>query len=463
MKFLSLTKLFDREKALQTTKRITRAVVLLGLALLVTSFALLPGVRNDPKFSIFDEATHLDNAWRYAHFDVPQIGEKISPEILSEWTCRGFYDPQISFPDCTDADAVGELSFPFSTSNYNTKHPPLYYASVGFTARIAVALTPIDSFVTAARLSNSIWVLVAFAASWQAGKMLSLRRWQRTALSTTSLTIPVVFGGWFYVNNDVGSYASAWVIAALGIHAWTKGVSAAQRSLILASVMACLTKGFTIGAVIALVIFLLFKRETHSPLSIRKNQSMRAIVFVALSAAATVLGWIIINRTWKSDIPYVSPIVRAPLEGIPWGKISEQIVRFEFPIGVLPAYITSSIEAVNKFTYLWLIAVAWILASMPAVAIFRRQEESSRQMLGLGVASLLGYPAIAAMIVAFNLLDGAPGYVTVIDRYHISAIPFSFLLLAAVSTTSRKAANLVYVVLGVGSAVIFATYLTVVT
>lgn len=423
---------------------------------LVCALAMIPGSRRNPQLSIYDEATHLDNAWRLAHFDIPQVGEKISPTILSEWTCRGFYDPEVKFPECTPPETVEDKSFPFSLSNYNTKHPPLYYAITGVIARVAVAVTPIDSFVTASRIANSFWVALTLIAAWNIGRLLDMRRWQQITLSMAAIALPVPFSGWLYVSNDVGSYATSWIIAAVTLQAAQRGISSSIKPLVIAAVAACLTKGFTFGAVMSSAIVLLTTAVSKDRIERQELHSqLKTVALMVGSGIASVIGWLAFNRIWTSEIPFKSPIVRKPLEGIPWGKISSQIIRFEFPIGELPNYLSTGFAAVDHSLSLWLLGLGWLLTAAPLVAMLSTSDSLSR---GFGASAFLGFPLVALMITSFNLLDGTPSYIRVIDRYHIAVMPFSLVALALVSRHHRRFGNSTLTLVGAGTLTVLACY-----
>lgn len=437
-----------------------RRGVALALAILMIALAWIsPGALANDKFSIFDEATHLDNAWRYSRIDIPRVGHQISPEILSEWSCRGFYDSSVPFPECAGPDEIVDASFPFSISNYNTKHPPLYYAINGVVARVVVAVTPVDSFVTAARLANALWLALTIVMALWIGTLLQLRRWHSVVLAGVAVSVPSALTGWFYVNNDVGSYASAWAVAAALLYAHQVGLDRGYRPLVVTSVLACLTKGFTIGAVLVVsVILLLGVRDT----GIRSSAGrvlFRRVVGLNAAAAASVVGWIAFNRTVKTDIPYVSPIVRPPLERIPWAKISDQIIRVEFPGGSLFGWMRYENGFFDQAVQLWLRGSVWFLAAAPlALALGLQHTSAARFSRNIGFGALLGPPMVATMIILFNLLDGSPGYIRVIDRYHLAVVPFYVLALGVALRGRRYVEPLLFGTFAAGSALVMGAY-----
>lgn len=440
-----------------------RDLIRRGCAVLLVCGAAIaviaPGALADDEFSIYDEATHLDNAWRYSRFDIPRVGHRISPEILSEWSCRGFYDSSVPFPKCAGPDDVVDASFPFSLSNYNTKHPPLYYAVNGVVGRVMVAVTPVDSFVTAARLANMVWLAITMAMVLWIAQMFRMRRWHAVALASVAVSVPSVLTGWFYVNNDVGSYASAWAVVAALVYAHVNRWQSGFRMLVIVGVLACLTKGFTIGAVLAASVAMLMGVAGCGIRSSVGRAMIRRVVVLNAAAGASVVGWIAFNRVVKTDIPYVSPIVRPPLERIPWGKISDQIVRFEFPGGSLFGWMRYEVPALDQSVGLWLLGMEWLLAAAPVALILGLRNTGDAQFArGIGLAAFAGPPLLAAMIITFNLVDGSPGYIRVIDRYHLAVVPFYVVALAIALRGRRIIEPVMFAAAGGGSALVLGAY-----
>lgn len=443
-------------------RRVRRALFWLvcgAIAVLIVA----PGALDEKneKLSNFDEATHLDNAWRWAHFDIPQKGEPISDEILSEWTCRGFYDTSVEFPDCTAVEELDDVQFPISVSNYNTKHPPIYYVVNGFSARALVTLTPVDSFVSAARLANAVWVLLVFVAVSLVSRQLGLTRSATVAIAALAALVPVALWRWTYVNNDVASYTTAWFITAAALRVRRVGLAAGLPALTIASVIGTFTKGFTIGAVIGATILILPDAFVSGrTVGDRLRSALRALTPGILGTLA-VIGWLVFQRIHRSDIPYVPPFIREPPVGIPWARISEQVVRLDAPVGTLPTWLGQQSSFFGVVHQRWLELTTWLLSLSAAfLAIGGSERSALRSHRSLGVAALLSPPALAALIITFNLADGSPVFIRIISRYHMSVLPLFIVALAAFIATRPKLSKPVTLFLLLGLGIESLIYLT---
>ncbi len=408
------------------------------LASLVATVLLTPAALKDERLSMYDEATHLDNAWRWSHFDIPQKGEQISREILSEWTCRGFYDSKVNFPECTPVEGLDDVGFPLSLSNYNTKHPPIYYVVNGFVARGLVALTPIDSFVSAARIANGLWAGLVFVVAVGLFGRLGLGRRPSVVLAVLAVLIPVAFLRWTYVNNDVASYASAWIIAAVALRFKEFGFERGVRLLALASLFGTLTKGFTIGAVVAATIIMLPVAWSLGDRFTDRRRNLATAMVPGFIGGLGVIGWLVIQRLYRSDIPYKVPFVREPPDGWPWAKISAEVIRVTAPVGELPTWMYSVNPFLNTSFDRWLEVLAWLMSAAAAALVMGvAAQRESYPFRSLGVGTLAGPPVLAAIVVSYNMLDGSPVFIRIQDRYHVSVLPFFLIALGAVMA-SRK-------------------------
>jgi hypothetical protein len=416
---------------------ILRILFIAALSILLVAPAATS--EENTRLSIFDESTHLDNAWRWAHFDIPQKGEQISPEILSEWTCRGFYDSNVPFPPCTAVEEIPNANFPFSLSNYNTKHPPIYYIINGFVGRALVELSPIDSFVSAVRIANSMWVFAVVLIARRVFSTLGVRGLPNAILAAFSVLVPVAFNTWTYANNDVASYTSSWLIVWAGIRATRVGLRNGLALLVVASIVGTLTKGFTIGAVIATTILLgPTVRESFRRGVGRARTALYALI-PGLAGSTMVVAWLVFQRLHRSDNPFVKPIIREQQDGIPWAGISEEVIRVTAPTGQLPKWILAESPFLTTTFLRWLEIATWGLsvAANPTTRHAAATRSSRWNERSIGVATILSAPILAGVIVSYNMLVGSPVFIRVIDRYYVSVLPL-FVISLAVAMANRR-------------------------
>ena len=62
------------------------------------------------------------------------------------------------------------------------------------------------------------------------------------------------------------------------------------------------------------------------------------------------------------------------------------------------------------------------------------------------------------MIITFNLVDGSPGYIRVIDRYHLAVVPFYVVALAVALRGRRIIEPVMFALVGGGSALVLGAY-----
>jgi hypothetical protein len=181
-----------------------------------------------------------------------------------------------------------------------------------------------------------------------------------------------------------------------------------------------------------------------------------------LAASGTaVIGWLTFNRAYKSDIEYVPVIIRPPLEGVPWRAISDQVVRFTFPGGSFPGWLSTDSILIDHGLNLWVLGLTALCSAVPvALMIGLDMRGGQSQARWLGFLGLASSPLLATMIIAFNLLDGSPGFVRIIDRYHLSVIPIWLVCLGTVLTIRRLTVTAISTLVFVGLVVQFAVYLT---
>lgn len=187
-----------------------RSRAVLGLVyLLIAAAVTIPIIFGGGKaMSRIDEPTHADYAYRVSHFEIPAAGSPIAQEIRNEWACMG--QERYNLPPC--GVTARPWQFPYDGENYNFPHPPLYYAMVGFPARLVDQLTPLN-FVQSARLSGMFWL---------AGGMLmlyvALRRWRvDPATSMVAPLIMMVFPRVLHASTTVNPDAVAPLAGALAL------------------------------------------------------------------------------------------------------------------------------------------------------------------------------------------------------------------------------------------------------
>jgi len=209
-----------------------------------------------PTLSPVDELQHIDYAMRASHLDFPRVGERVEQEAMAEAACRSVDAPgYVSQPCGLDIYNPGD----FQEAGYNTSASqlPLYFLASGTLARVIRFTTPIDSMVSALRITGGVWLGLAFGVLWYVMAMLHLRRKVRAiAILLISSTPLIVF-----FSSTTTPDASLYLVGSLLLLAFLKYEAGRLRWWWLALV---LPLAFTIDRAVFLpilvgVIFILMR------------------------------------------------------------------------------------------------------------------------------------------------------------------------------------------------------------
>jgi hypothetical protein len=150
-------------------------VGLVMLAVVVGGISLARGW----EFSPYDEAAHVDYAWKVSHGELPYAGSTIEPEVLAEWSCHG--QSNVPLPAC--GTGAPPSDYPARGENY-LQHPPVYYAITGVIAR-ALPLEYIGAdFTTSARLTSIAWLALGMVLFYRALRVWNVP-WRVAVLAAT--------------------------------------------------------------------------------------------------------------------------------------------------------------------------------------------------------------------------------------------------------------------------------------
>jgi hypothetical protein len=280
--------------------------VVAGLVVLfaaVSAMVVLPRALGTPEISVFDEASHADWVWHLAHGQLVTRGDTMTPEVLAEWSCRGWAWPGLDVPSC-DTVPNDPASYSSKGINYNHFHAPAYYALTAVGAVVVGWFAPGTDIVTAGRAVGVVWMVASMAGVFAVARVLGARRWVSAAAGVVAATLPLVVHLHAIVTNDAAVVA----VGALVVGVAVRCVHTPVRWWWLAAVgvVAGLTKVVMLPAVVAAVVVLVAMAWLGPAGQLRR---------LVVAAAALVAGFVAATSAWLGlqvirapDTAYVDPV-----------------------------------------------------------------------------------------------------------------------------------------------------------
>lgn len=386
-------------------------------------------------FSLYDELTHADYAWRVAHGELPAAGDHIAPRVRAEAACRGFaMQPGEHFAkigDCGDPAPDYRVA---NGENFNFAHPPLYYAVTGVVARVADEVTPGTRFMTFARLAGIVWLAAAVVVLYLAARRFGVGAWTAAVTALTMASLPVVFYADATVTNDapavLGGALAAYVLAGVLVEG--------RRGLVLPGLLAMAVTAtkvmsalpFLLVAFACLVVALRVARTD------RRDAVRLAGVAAAILAGVGVVyvGWDVV-QAGRGVAGWVNPVLGANTQrvvGLPLEEVAGPSFRFPVPFG---ADVTLMPPALSNLGGALMVRLWGLLALVAIGAVLSTRERWSPAFVMAGV-TVLGGLAWPWVVEAQMILSGwyfpAPT-----PRYGLALTPF-FLLTIALAVDGKR-------------------------
>lgn len=381
-----------------------------------------------PRLSINDEATHVDYAYRLSRGELVREGQRLDQVILDEWACRGFFNPDAEFPRCASEQEYDPEEFPAAGYNYNDFHPPTYYALTGVVAAAVVQATPIDSFVTAARLLGVVWIAAGLWVAYLLMVELGVSRRTASAVATVGAFIPAAWQSGAAVNNDNATLVGGAVVALVAVLASRD--RAGPATCLAVAFLAVSTKTIVGIAVIAAALFLCLDALARH----RAGRSYARQVLGAAAMSVTVpvvqLGWSAVQAARSIDPDYENPISGVnglKADGVPFSQFFSEVFTLftpSFPVSehldIDPSWIAS-----------WLTVVEALMAIAPLGAALALVHQPIRRRFGasVAVAAMVGVIGVTVQYWSggrFYLPEASPRYGLVLIPLVIVCMGFLF-------------------------------------
>ncbi len=409
-----------------------------------------------PQLSQIGEWTYVDYAHAISEGRLPVQGDPLGEYTLEAWSCRGMEGTVggEAPPACAavqdgaearDSAALTSSDWPLNGENYNTFHPPLYFALAGLVGKAAAAVG-LD-FVDGARLFTAF-----LAAAGAMALYYAIRRWDIAKAAAAggvllAMSTPLMAEASGIVHNDAPAMlfgaAAVWLAARIwkernGDWAIPAAIAATISLTRTMSVLAVLGVGLIAGV--------------HGLIRWRNAADRRTLlppaIAIGAATAASYLAWTAFHNSRVPDgyVPAVTGVSTSPFEGTAsLGPLIESFFN-RGPYGLTgPGHwiLHGNLDSPVMTVWSW-VTYALFLAALIAVPL--TVHRMARRDWPLAALVLL-LPILASFIVQVRELITADAYFRFVPgRYAITAVPVYGAALALVA--DRLSADKVVLALG---------------
>lgn len=412
-------------------------------------------------YSPFDEQTHVGYAWSIAHGHIPAKGETLPPEVLRDWACSGWRSAEDKATHTQELPACGSdapaSEYPGKGEQYNSFHPPLYYAVTGFTAKAVSSVIPAISFKLAAQCLSILWMIAGLIALF-----FALRRWRVSssiALATCALVpyIPVFLNAGSAVTNDAPALLCGAGFLWIGAQYFKdRDYNPFIPSMI--AFLACMIKGTFAFPLLALLtvmgIHALILTMDHARRSEGIRECIAAIVPGIITMVA-VYGWTAF-QSHRGDQSYVAAITGTntrPVQGLPVGEFLNTLMT-GFDMSALPGDLRGTDASVGYAMWLGILQIVIV----GAVFYLYFQHDGLFAHQQIMYSALFGMLLFPVLVQVRQYLSDGSMFVGVSLRYGMASIPL-ILCCWALAVQNRKQPALAWAVSAIGAVICFVSVL----
>jgi hypothetical protein len=409
-------------------------------AVLSFVFGLAHLLRRAP-FSGYDEAAHVDYAWKIAHGTLPFPGSLISPEILEMWSCVG--QDNVSLPPCGSGAPASE--FPAYGENY-LQHPPLYYVLPAITGRLAMLFG--SDFLIGARAAGIVWLLLGMVLVYVGLRTFKVR-WEIAApIGAIIPAVHLAMVASTTVNNDATAIAAGGAALALAGRVFARGRPGFILPFVVTALFA-LTK--VLNAVPFLAVGLAVVIAAYAwpgrPAALTRLRAWLWFVAVVAGTAVVHVAWTVF-RTLRRVPGWSSPVAGVntdDIQGLPFDEWLTTLFSGIRSVTYGPEWITSINGADVAFAAL----LSPLLIAAPIVALLLWNRTDARWYLAVAAGlAMLGLPLIV-QVQTFLSSGGSQYFQLISIRYSMPTLPL-LLGCAALVLDSRRWVLATWITVGAG-------------
>ena len=300
--------------------------------ILVVGSLILVGMHNNSykTLSPIDELQHLDFTIKASTFHFPGEGERVGEIAMQEAACRSVDAPGYVGPPCNggpyEPSSFQELGFNTAASQL-----PTYYITAGLIARGIRALSPIDSFLTAARLSGGIFLGLSLAILWYVMGLLDISRRKRIVPILLLGSTPIVIFHASTVNAD----AALMLCGSILLLSFLKFE---QERLSLAKLLFVCLVTFSVDRSVALAIGALSFALLIQCLPEVKKNSAKVVSLLSIMAVVLISYKVFFPGIHNFLQPQVGSVDEVPMynayvtSGVKWDRVVQQLGQVVTPI-----------------------------------------------------------------------------------------------------------------------------------
>lgn len=406
--------------------KVKRADAALAILLALLSLAWSGvAITQAPTLTRYDEWTYIDYARKVAQGHIPIRGEALADQTLEEWSCRGMEGNirGVSVPPCgSRAQGKPHTSWPYKGENYNSFHPPVYFAVAGFGGSWIAKIFSV-SFVTGAR-----WISALFVAGGVVALFLAIRSWRASrqaafAGALLALTTPAIASSAAIVHNDaftlLAGAAAVWLSSRIFLHKRTGWV---LPSVVIAMVVCVRT--MSVAALVAVIGSVVAALCVPQVFGFTTKDRWRLGRLAVAGISATMVPYLLWSvwqdaRTPQGYVPAIKGVSTTPVDK---GSVKALLATIVDPYGLTSPRTDFYVqpELYSGALWIWSAVLYAVYLAVPVVAVIAWWKTRARK--GLAFATISG-PPVASLIVQVRELVTAGSYFrNVSGRYAISNV-----------------------------------------
>lgn len=283
--------------------------------------------------SLIDEAPHLDYVLRMPS-DFPAAGKPLLEETQDVWACRRMERP-VPLPAC--GSEYSHADFPNGGYGLAGSHPPVYYVVTAAVGGLLRAATPLDT-LDAYRMVGVLWLGGALTVSYLVAVRLGASRATAACLVVVAAATSSAVARASTLGPDMASwFTGGLVVLAAVSHA---GRRRDTLCLLLACLLAALTKQTAFMAVGAAMIYLVLRR----PIATSRDDARTLSPTDWLLAGGAFVAFVVPSLAWTAlnsamailDFSALPQNEQFVVESLPAATVLSQSVNFITPLGDAP-------------------------------------------------------------------------------------------------------------------------------
>lgn len=415
----------------RTGDSLAKVLIIALLLSAVSSAFVLAAVVRVEGLSALDEYTHLDWVYRVQHGEIPADGDLADDKVLADWACIGQWNVQ-NMPPC--GAPVDAEEFPHGGQQYNSFHPPLYYAITAGLVRVGELFVGDQYFVALARMTGALWLASAMVLLYVACRVWRIGTVLAIAAPLLMLTLPQILTSATFVTNDApAALAGAYAVYYLGRFRIARAVN-----LIVPSVLTLLFSATkTLNALPMLVIAAGLGCWGLLALARRQRLTgwhrLRASIALALPSAVLFFVWGQIQRA-RAMPDWVNPVLGVNTRDLVLDPLTSWVPTLASGFNLTgELFLTPELQ--SNYISGWNTGISVPLAAAALLALVLYRRGSRRRWPAMLLLAGCALFPLLVQLQALRLGVQPQFFLYLSRRYGISLLPLAIFCLAMVADT----------------------------